>query len=112
MEVRSSQAFSNTHTKELTYLYAGGTPFAIHEKNGEDEALYYLHLDHQGSIRAITNEQGNIVEQRDYDAWGRPPRSRAFAMRENSFNIPPFSPRSRASRLTGHVLQCVRTITV
>ena len=72
MEVRSSQAFSNTHTKELTYLYTGGTPFAIHEKNGEDEALYYLHLDYQGSIRAISNEQGNIVEQRDYDAWGRP----------------------------------------
>jgi RHS repeat-associated protein len=58
--------------RELTYLYAGGTPFAIHEKNGEDEALYYLHLDYQGSIRAISNEQGNIVEQRDYDAWGRP----------------------------------------
>ena len=72
MEVRSSQAFSNTHTKELTYLYAGGTPFAIHEKNGEDENIYYLHLDYQGSIRAISNEQGNIVEQRDYDAWGRP----------------------------------------
>jgi RHS repeat-associated protein len=58
--------------RELTYLYAGGTPFAIHEKNGEDENFYYLHLDYQGSIRAITNEQGNIVEQRDYDAWGRP----------------------------------------
>jgi RHS repeat-associated protein len=72
MEIRSSQAFSNTYTKELTYLYAGGTPFAIHEKEGENEKLYYLHLDYQGSIKAITNEQGNIVEQRDYDAWGRP----------------------------------------
>jgi RHS repeat-associated protein len=54
--------------RELTYLYAGGMPFAIHQKEGENEQLYYLHLDYQGSIRAITNEQGTVVEERDYDA--------------------------------------------
>ena len=58
--------------RELTYLYAGGTPFAIHQKQGQTEQLFYLHLDYQGSIRAITNEQGIVVEIRDYDAWGRP----------------------------------------
>jgi RHS repeat-associated protein len=54
--------------RELTYLYAGGMPFAIHQKEGENEQLYYLHLDYQGSIRAITNEQGTVVEERDYDS--------------------------------------------
>jgi hypothetical protein len=58
--------------RELTYLYAGGTPFAIHQKQGQTEQLFYLHTDYQGSIRAITNEQGIVIETRDYDAWGRP----------------------------------------
>jgi hypothetical protein len=52
--------------RELTYLYAQGTPFAIHEKDGETEQLYYLHLDYQGSIRAITDEAGAVVETRCY----------------------------------------------
>lgn len=32
--------------------------------------LYYLHRDHQGSIVMITNEQGDVVEKRIFDAWG------------------------------------------
>jgi hypothetical protein len=53
--------------RELTYLYAGGTPFAIHQKQGQTEQLFYLHTDYQGSIRAITDEAGAVVETRDYD---------------------------------------------
>lgn len=53
-----------------TYLYAQGKPFAIY--NGNTEELYYLHLDYQGSLMAITSDNGTILEQRSYDAWGRP----------------------------------------
>jgi hypothetical protein len=47
-------------------------PFAYHQKIGEDETINYLHLDYQGSIMAITSQSGNIIEERNYDAWGRP----------------------------------------
>ena len=32
----------------------------------------HLHLDLQGSLIAISNTAGNVVEERNYDAWGRP----------------------------------------
>jgi RHS repeat-associated protein len=55
-----------------TYLYAEGKPFAIHKNIGFDGELYYLHLDNQGSLMAISDNTGNVIENRSYDAWGRP----------------------------------------
>jgi RHS repeat-associated protein len=57
---------------ELTYLYAEGEAFAIHKKTNESQEIVYLHNDYQASIMAITNQAGNIIETRSYDAWGRP----------------------------------------
>jgi RHS repeat-associated protein len=57
---------------ELTYLYAEGEAFAIHKKTAEGQEIVYLHNDYQGSIMAITNQAGTIIETRSYDAWGRP----------------------------------------
>ena len=57
---------------EITYLYAQGQPFAIHKNIGFDGELYYLHLDNQGSLMAISDNTGNVIENRSYDAWGRP----------------------------------------
>jgi RHS repeat-associated protein len=57
---------------EVTYLYAEGKPIAMHRKS--DNAIYYLHVDYQGSLMAISNEAGTVVERRSYDAWGRPRR--------------------------------------
>ncbi|MBR4392357.1 MAG: VCBS repeat-containing protein, partial [Bacteroidales bacterium] len=34
------------------------------------DALYYLHRDHLGSITTITDENGTIVQELSYDAWG------------------------------------------
>jgi len=42
--------------------YAGGGMQAAN--------LYYLHRDHIGSIVMITNDQGGVVEKRQFDAWG------------------------------------------
>jgi RHS repeat-associated protein len=59
--------------KEITYLFAQGQPFAIHKKNvNETNCINYLHLDYQGSLMAITSQGGNIIEERNYDVWGRP----------------------------------------
>lgn len=38
---------------------------------GKDEGLYYYSRDHLGSIREVTNENGELVAQYDYDAWGK-----------------------------------------
>ncbi|MBB6237541.1 RHS repeat-associated protein [Pedobacter sp. AK013] len=42
--------------------YSGGAAQAA--------SLYYLHRDHLGSIVMITNDQGAVVEKRQFDAWG------------------------------------------
>lgn len=38
--------------------------------NVTTEKKYYLHRDYLGSILAITDEAGNAVEKRQFDAWG------------------------------------------
>jgi RHS repeat-associated protein len=68
----NSASMETKNGEELTYLYAEGQPFAIHKKTVDDEMMYYLHLDHLGSIMSITNQSGIVVETRSYDAWGRP----------------------------------------
>lgn len=65
----------NTTGKEKHILYIGGSPYEsniIFLKNyNEASAKYlFLHKDYIGSILAITDEAGNAVEQRHFDAWG------------------------------------------
>ncbi|HBK84057.1 MAG TPA: type IV secretion protein Rhs, partial [Flavobacterium sp.] len=40
------------------------------KSDGTTQNYLYLHRDYQGSILAITNEQGAVVEKRLFDAWG------------------------------------------
>jgi RHS repeat-associated protein len=42
------------------------------KETGKDEALYFVHKDHLGSVLQLTNESGVVVETRSYDAWGSP----------------------------------------
>jgi len=65
----------NTTGKEKHILYIGGTPYEsniVYLKNfTENSGSYkFLHKDYIGSILAISNEAGNKVEQRHFDAWG------------------------------------------
>ncbi len=34
--------------------------------------MYYVHKDHLGSITTLTNATGAVVEEKSFDAWGRP----------------------------------------
>lgn len=58
-------------SKSRCYIYAGGRLVAISEDDGRDEKTLYVHLDHLGSVAALSDEQGNIAEEMSYDAWGR-----------------------------------------
>lgn len=42
----------------------------LQRKENNNNALYYLHRDYLGSILAITNSAGGMVEKRHFDAWG------------------------------------------
>jgi len=72
----------NGVTREVHYLAVGSGVFAIFTKNtnGPNEFVY-AHLDHLGSIEALTDETGLLVEEYSYDAWG---------LRRNPNNWMPF----------------------
>jgi RHS repeat-associated protein len=65
----------NTTGKEKHIMYIGGSPYEsdiIYVKNYTVATAKYLflHKDYLGSILAITDDAGNVVEQRHFDAWG------------------------------------------
>jgi len=65
----------NTTGKEKHVLYIGGDPYEsniIYLKSYDETTGSYkfLHKDYIGSILAISDEAGNKLEQRHFDAWG------------------------------------------
>ncbi len=55
------------------YIYGGDGPVAIYAvaSNSTSATTRYLHKDHLGSIEAVTDESGNLVERLSYDAFGK-----------------------------------------
>lgn len=72
-------------------LYAGNFPLGTvttSTKSGVTSTkTRYFHVDHLGSIVAITDELGNVTERRSYDAWGKRRNSNGTAM-SNAFVTP------------------------
>ena len=75
----SMEIKENTQTGEVEFVtYIGGDGYSapvVSKKTyssvgATQEQTLYLHRDYQGSILAITNETGTIVEKRQFDAWG------------------------------------------
>lgn len=64
----------NTHTNSIEFVtYIGGDGYTapiILKSDGTTHQYNYLHRDHQGSILAITDQSGTIIEKRLFDAWG------------------------------------------
>ncbi|QIY91650.1 polymorphic toxin type 23 domain-containing protein [Chryseobacterium gallinarum] len=65
----------NTTGKEKHFIYIGGTPYEsniVYLKDFTESSGSYkfLHKDYLGSILAISDEAGNKLEQRHFDAWG------------------------------------------
>jgi len=50
------------------YYFAGGKRVALRKGN----SLYFLHTDHLGSTRAITDRAGNVIARYDYWPYGAP----------------------------------------
>lgn len=82
-------------------LYAGSFPFGtVTTTTPPGGAMTtktrYFHVDHLGSIVAITDEAGTVTERRSYDAWGKRRNSNGTPM-SNAF----FTPEERHG-FTGH----------
>lgn len=55
----------------VTYIGGDGyTAPVVLKSDGTTQQYLYLHRDYQGSIVAITNQAGAIVEKRLFDVWG------------------------------------------
>lgn len=69
MEIK--QNITNGTVEFITYI--GGDAYSapvILKSDGTTPQYMYLHRDYLGSILAITNQSGNIIEKRSFDAWG------------------------------------------
>lgn len=52
-----------------TYLYGTGVDDILHmRRNGQD---YWYHKNHLGSVVALTDSQGSVVERYEYDPYGK-----------------------------------------
>lgn len=65
--------FDKAANKYVATIYVDGNPYTsdiIQRRENGTTSLYYLHRDYLGSILAVTNGTGAIVEKRHFDAWG------------------------------------------
>lgn len=64
----------NTQTGTIEFItYIGGDGYTapvVLKSDGITQEYLYLHRDHQGSIVAVSNQAGNVVEKRLFDPWG------------------------------------------
>lgn len=64
-------------TEHKHYLVAGGESFALHTlregviNDKPARQVSYLHHDHLGSLAAVSNESGAVIERLAYDPWGK-----------------------------------------
>ena len=66
---------NNATGQEKHILYIGGTPYEskivyLKDFTQSSGSYKFLHKDYIGSILAISDEAGNKLEQRHFDAWG------------------------------------------
>ena len=63
--------YRNESYRHLHYLQGPDGLFAIMVQQGTSQSMYYVHKDYLGSITAISDAAGNLVESLSYDPWGR-----------------------------------------
>ncbi|HFK5506811.1 RHS repeat domain-containing protein [Elizabethkingia anophelis] len=67
---------NNTTGEEKHVLYIGNTPYDsnlvyLKDFTQSSGSYRFLHKDYLGSILAISDEEGNLLEEAHFDAWGR-----------------------------------------
>ncbi|KAF0128606.1 MAG: RHS repeat-associated core domain protein, partial [Bacteroidetes bacterium] len=75
--------YRNESYRHLHYLQGPDGLFAIMVQQGTSQSMYYVHKDYLGSLTAISDATGNLIESLSYDPWGR----RRNASNWNDFNV-------------------------
>ena len=57
--------------QQVCYIYAEGRLVAMRVNNAGVATTRYVHTDYLGSITHILDDAGGVVEEKNYDAWGR-----------------------------------------
>jgi len=57
-------------TRKIHYLSGGNGLAAIFVEENSTARLYYAYTDYLGSLTALTDKNGNIVERQAFDPWG------------------------------------------
>ena len=68
-EVR--ELYHKSLTEKIHYLYGPDGMFGICMFDGGYQEIYFIHKDYLGSLTAISDATGNLVESLSYDPWGR-----------------------------------------
>lgn len=75
IEIKYTKATTTVPEKVEFFTYIGGdaysAPLVVRKIDNGISENFYLHRDHLGSILAITNSAGAIIEKRLFDAWGK-----------------------------------------
>jgi RHS repeat-associated protein len=75
IEIKYTKATTTQPEKVEFFTYIGGdaysAPLVVRKIDNGIYENFYLHRDHLGSILAITNSAGAIIEKRLFDAWGK-----------------------------------------
>ncbi|MDQ1805055.1 RHS repeat-associated core domain-containing protein [Chryseobacterium sp. CKR4-1] len=75
-EDASCEVIYNKNTDfEKHILYIGGTPYesnivSLKDYSQDSSSFIFLHKDHLGSILAVSNGSGDLIEESHFDAWG------------------------------------------
>jgi RHS repeat-associated protein len=73
----ATTAFAWSEAEELPELLQHGSTYYIYGPEGtpveqiSGSTPLYLHQDHQGSTRLLSDSEGNVVGRYSYDAWGK-----------------------------------------
>ncbi|WP_434046055.1 MULTISPECIES: RHS repeat-associated core domain-containing protein [Sorangium] len=67
---RVTEAASGT-VEHRYHVHSPERVVAIVTRGGSDDGTRYVHVDHLGSIDAVTDEDGDVIERRSYDPFGQ-----------------------------------------
>ncbi len=69
--VGSYEKIVTSTNKEINYIYSPNGLLGVMIKQGTTETFYYTYTDYLGNILALVDQNGNITEEYNFDAWGQ-----------------------------------------
>lgn len=88
--------------RQLSYIDNGNSLVAIMETVGSTQNRYYVLTDYLGSITQILNTNGTIIEEKSFDAWGRPRNPSTWSLNGSGYFGATYASNGWDRGYTGH----------